>query len=90
MNWSKKGWIPKVNLLFDPISYAERSADSDAGADVAFIVVHSTDGAGIGTVLAPAIAPVAASVQVNELVEKKMDCENQLTFRSRNGDLVCR
>ena len=73
MNWSKKGWIAKINLLFDPISYAERSAlsdagadvavaaaDSDAGADVAFEVVHSTDGAGIGIVLAPAIAPVAA------------------------------
>ena len=36
------------------------AADSDAGADVAFAVVHSTDGAGIGIVLAPAIAPMAA------------------------------
>ena len=36
------------------------AADLDAGADVAFAVVRSTDGAGIGIVLAPAIALVAA------------------------------
>ena len=33
MNWSKKGWIAKINLLFDPIImgilYAEGSTSSE-------------------------------------------------------------
>ena len=39
---------------------AVAAANSDTGADVALAVVHCRDGAGIGIVLAPAIAPVAA------------------------------
>ena len=39
---------------------AVAAANSDTGADVALAVVHCTDGVGIGIVLAPAIAPVAA------------------------------